>query len=85
MVSAKGIGQTSAIAIFVEFSILSNDLKAKQVSRYTGLDVKLSQSGTSVNGASRISKAGKAYLESVLFMPVMSVNMMKMQNILKMC
>ena len=72
LVSAKGIGQTSAIAILAEFSILSKDMKAKQVSRYAGLDVKLSQSGTSVNGASRISKAGNAYLRAALFMPAMS-------------
>jgi len=71
-VSAKGIGQTSAIAILAEFSILSKDMKAKQVSRYAGLDVKLSQSGTSVNGASRISKTGNAYLRADLFMPAMS-------------
>jgi len=67
LVSAKGIGQTSAIAILAEFSILSKDMKAKQVSRYAGFDVKLSQSGTSVNGASRISKAGNAYLRAALF------------------
>ena len=72
MVSAKGIGQTSAISILAEFSILSKDMKAKQVSRYAGLDVKLSQSGTSVNGASRISKAGNVYLRAALFMPAMS-------------
>jgi len=72
MMSAKGIGQTSAIAILAEFSILPKEMKAKQVSRYAGLDVKLSQSGTSVNGASRISKAGNAYLRAALFMPAMS-------------
>lgn len=72
MMSAKGIGQTPAIAILAEFSILPKEMKAKQVSRYAGLDVKLSQSGTSVNGASRISKAGNAYLRAALFMPAMS-------------
>jgi transposase len=72
MTSAKGIGQTSAISILAEFSILSKKMKAKQVSRNAGLDVKLSQSGTSVNGSSRISKAGNAYLRSALFMPAMS-------------
>jgi len=33
MMSAKGIGQTSAIAILAEFSILPKEMKAKQVSR----------------------------------------------------
>jgi len=72
MTSAKGIGQTSAIAILAEFSILPKEMKAKQVSRYAGLDIKLSQSGTSVNGKSRISKAGNVHLRSALFMPAMS-------------
>jgi len=72
MTSAKGIGQTSAIAILAEFSILPKEMKAKQVSRYAGLDIKLTQSGTSVNGVSRISKAGNVHLRSALFMPAMS-------------
>ena len=60
MQKAKGIGQASAISTLSEFVVLSNDLKEKQISRHAGLDVKLYQSGTSVNGASRISKAGNA-------------------------
>jgi transposase len=72
MQAAKGIGQASAISILAEFVALSSDMKAKQVSRHAGLDVKLHQSGSSVNGASRISKAGNAYLRSALFMPAMS-------------
>lgn len=72
MQAAKGIAQTTAISILAEFCTLSRDMKAKQVSRHAGLDIKLSQSGTSVNGASRISKAGNAYLRSALYMPAMS-------------
>lgn len=71
-VAAKGVGPSSAIAILAEFIVLPRDMKAKQVSRYSGLDVRQTQSGTSVNGASRISKAGNAYLRSALFMPAMS-------------
>ena len=72
LISAKGVGQTSAISILAEFSILPTDMKAKQVSRYAGLDVKLTQSGTSVKGASRISKAGNSHLRAALFMPAMA-------------
>ena len=72
MTAAKGIGKTSCISILAEFSVLPKDMKAKQVSKHAGLDVKLSQSGTSVNGASRISKAGNGYLRAALFMPAMS-------------
>lgn len=72
MTAAKGIGQASCISILAEFSILPKEMKASQVSKHAGLDVKLKQSGTSVNGSSRISKAGNSYLRSALFMPAMS-------------
>lgn len=71
-IAAKGIGPASAIAILAEFVVLPKDMKAKQVTRYSGLDIRLSQSGTSVKGVSRISKAGNAYLRSALYMPAMS-------------
>lgn len=72
MVAAKGIGQTSALAILAEFVVLPQDMKAKQVTRHCGLDIRIAQSGTSVRSASRISKAGNVYLRSALFMPAMS-------------
>jgi transposase len=72
MQAAKGIAQASAVSILAEFVVLPKTMKAKQVSRHAGLDVKLTQSGTSVRGGSRISKAGNAYLRSALFMPAMS-------------
>ena len=53
-------------------SVLPTHLKAAQVSRYAGLDVRLYQSGSSVNQAPRMSKAGNAYLRAALFMPAMS-------------
>ena len=71
MCQAKGIAETSAIAILGEFVVLPKDIKAKQVSRYAGLDIKQVQSGTSVNKPSRISKAGNTYLRSALFMPAL--------------
>ncbi len=74
MQAEKGIGQASAISILAEFVVLPNEMKAKQVSRHAGMDVKLSQSGSSVNGASRISKAGNAYLRSALYMPAISAS-----------
>src|SRR5690606_14295334 len=69
---AKGVGQASAIALLAELSVLPNELKAAQVSRYAGLDVRLCQSGTSVNKPGRLSKAGDAYLRSALYMPALS-------------
>lgn len=69
--AAKGIARSSGIAILGEFCVLPAHLKAPQVSRYAGLDVRVWQSGTSVNRPGRLSKAGNAYLRSALYMPAM--------------
>lgn len=69
---AKGIGLASGIAMLAELSVLPRELKAPQVSRYAGLDVRLCQSGTSVNRPGRLSKAGNAYLRSAFYMPALS-------------
>lgn len=70
--AAKGIAQASAITLLAELSVLPQHLKAAQVSRYAGLDVRLNQSGSSVQRPARLSKAGNAYLRAALFMPAMS-------------
>lgn len=72
MLAAKGIGELSAISIISELCVLPEHLKAPQVSRYAGLDVRLCQSGTSINRPARLSKAGNAYLRAALYMPAMS-------------
>lgn len=72
MRAAKGVGTGTAIAVLAEFCVLPASMKANQVSKYAGLDVRLTQSGTSVNRPSRLSKAGNAYLRAALFMPAMS-------------
>lgn len=72
LMTARGIGEASAIALLAEFCVLPQDLKAPQVSRHAGLDVRLYQSGSSVNRPARISKAGNAYLRAALYMPAMS-------------
>lgn len=69
---AKGIGQASGIAMLAELCVLPRELKSPQVSRYAGLDVRLCQSGTSVNRPGRLSKAGNAYLRSAFYMPALS-------------
>jgi len=72
MRAAKGIGEASALALLAELCVLPEDLKAPQVSRLAGLDVRLTQSGTSVHRPARLSKAGNAYLRAALYMPAMS-------------
>jgi transposase len=69
---AKGLGEASGVAILAELCTLPTDLKAAQVSRHAGLDVRLTQSGTSVNRPGRLSKAGNAYLRAALYMPAMA-------------
>ncbi|MCS3903554.1 transposase [Methylohalomonas lacus] len=72
MTAAKGIGQASAIALLAELAVLPDHLKAAQVSRHAGLDVRLNQSGSSVHKPGRLAKTGNAYLRAALFMPALS-------------
>lgn len=72
MVAGPGIGEVSAIAMLAELVTLPRTLKSNQVSRHAGLDVRLTQSGTSINRPGRMSKAGNAYLRSAMFMPALS-------------
>lgn len=71
MRAAKGVGVGTAIAVLAEFSVLPASMKANQVSKHAGLDIRLTQSGTSVNRPARLTKSGNAYLRSALFMPAM--------------
>jgi transposase len=72
LVSARGVAETSAIALLAEMSVLPAHMKAAQVSRHAGLDVRLCQSGSSVHQPARLSKAGNAYLRAALYMPALS-------------
>ncbi|MFC3853655.1 IS110 family transposase [Salinispirillum marinum] len=72
MMAAKGIAEASALVILAELCVLPDTLKAPQVSRYAGLDVRITQSGTSIHKPGRMSKAGNMYLRSALFMPAMT-------------
>lgn len=70
--AAKGIGEASALALLAELCVLPDHLKSAQISRHAGLDVRLHQSGSSVNQKARISKAGNTYIRSALYMPAMA-------------
>ena len=69
--SAKGVGQASAVAILAELCVLPEELKAKQVACHAGLDVRLNQSGISIDRPGRLSKHGNTYLRAAMFMPAM--------------
>jgi transposase len=72
MVAAPGMGEISAFAALAELTTLPVTLKSSQVSRHAGLDVRLTQSGTSINKPGRMSKAGNAYLRAAMFMPALT-------------
>jgi transposase len=72
LTSACGVADAAAIALMAEFCVLPTHLKASQVSRHAGMDVRLHESGSSVKRPGRLSKAGNAYLRAALYMPAMS-------------
>jgi transposase len=72
LTTAVGVGTASAIALLGELCVLPREMKAPQVSRHAGLDVRLNLSGTSVHRPARLSKAGNAYLRAAMYMPAMS-------------
>jgi transposase len=72
MLAAPGVGEVSALAILAELVTLPTTLKSAQVSRHAGLDVRLTQSGSSVDKPGRMSKAGNGYLRAATFMPALS-------------
>jgi transposase len=72
MMAAPGVGEASAIATLAELTTLPVTLRSAQVSRHAGLDVRLTQSGTSVNRPGRMSKCGNAYLRAAMFMPALT-------------
>lgn len=72
MMAAPGVGEVSAITALAELTVLPVTLKSPQVSRYAGLDVRLTQSGTSINRPGRMSKCGNAYLRAAMFMPALT-------------
>ena len=72
LTAACGVGQATAISVLAEFCVLPLHLKAPQVCRHAGLDVRLHDSGSSVKRPGRLSKAGNAYLRAALYMPAMS-------------
>jgi transposase len=72
LLSIKGIGQTSAIALLGELLLLPTGLTHKQWVKFAGLDPRHFQSGKSVAKQPRLSKAGNRYIRHGLYMPALS-------------
>lgn len=67
--SIPGVGKLTAVIVLAEtngFELIRNK---KQLVSYSGLDVKLKESGTSVRSKPRISKKGNRHLRKAMYMP----------------
>ena len=71
LVSAKGIGETSAMRLLAELLTLPDDLTAPQWVAHAGLDPRPYESGTSIHRPRRISKVGNRHLRAALYMPAL--------------
>ena len=71
LLTAKGIGPTSALRLLAETALLSEDLDVRQWVAYAGLDPREYQSGSSVHKRVRISKTGNRHLRRALYMPAL--------------
>ena len=69
LLSVKGIGRVSALAILAELSPLPADMTDRQWVAHAGLDPREFESGTSIRMPARISKRGNKYLRSALYLP----------------
>jgi transposase len=71
LLSAKGIGETSAIALLAELAVAPPDLDVRQLVAHAGLDPREHSSGSSVHKKPRISKHGNVHLRRALYMPAL--------------
>src|SRR5688572_15818792 len=70
--SIPGIGTLTAVTVLAEtngFELIRNK---RQLTSYTGLDVKEKLSGTSVKGKPKISKKGNRHLRKAMYMPALA-------------
>jgi|GEM_PF-119866 len=72
--SIKGVSYVSSAAILAELSVLPSDMTTRQWVAHAGLDPRPRQSGTSLNGRPRLSKAGNRYLRAALYKPAQSAS-----------
>jgi transposase len=69
--SVTGIAHKKGPRILAELMTLPGDMAAKQWVAYAGLDPKPKESGSTIKGPRRISKAGNRYLRNALFFPAL--------------
>lgn len=66
-----GIGETSARILIAEIPDIRQFKNARQLAAFAGLTPYQRQSGTSVNGKTRLSKMGSSRLRRALYMPAL--------------
>ena len=71
LTSIPGIGETTAALLLAEVDAAQFD-SARQVAAFAGLVPRIRQSGTSVRGRSRLSKAGSSRLRKGLYFPAIT-------------
>ena len=71
LLSACGIGPTSAVQILAQLAVLAADLDVRQWVAQAGLDPRQYSSGSSVHKKTRISKTGNRHLRRALYMPAL--------------
>ena len=72
LVSVKGIGETSAIALMGELLLLPPGLSHRAWVKFAGLDPRAFDSGKSVHKQARLAKTGNRHIRSALYMPALS-------------
>ena len=70
--SIHGIGEVTTAAFLAVLNNFQSAKNARSIAAFVGLDPKHHESGSSVKGVSRISKAGQAFLRKTLYMPAMT-------------
>lgn len=70
--SIPGFGDRTATMFLAHFGGVLRFAKAAQAVAFAGLDTRLHQSGSSVNGKPRMSKAGHSQIRRALYMPAMT-------------
>lgn len=66
-----GVGKLTAVIVLAETNGLEL-INKKQLVSYSGLDVKLKDSGTSIKGKPKISKKGNRHIRKAMHMPALS-------------
>jgi transposase len=71
LLTACGIGPTSAVQILAQLAVLAPRLDVRQWVAQAGLDPRQYSSGSSVHKKTRISKTGNRHLRRALYMPAL--------------